>query len=69
MYLAARRAGGGGEALVVGDRIDTDIAGAVDLGWESYLVLWGITTPEDLEASTLRPTRSGPDLDGLFTSA
>jgi HAD superfamily hydrolase (TIGR01450 family) len=66
MYLAAREAGGGGRPLVVGDRLDTDIAGAAGLGWDTYLVLWGITSALELEASDLRPTRSGPDLDGLF---
>lgn len=34
--------------LVVGDRIDTDIAGANATGLDSLLVLTGVSTPEDL---------------------
>lgn len=47
---------GGGRPLVVGDRLDTDIAGAAGLGWESALVLTGSTTRDDLERSTWSPT-------------
>lgn len=34
--------------LVVGDRIDTDIAGATAVGLDSLLVLSGVSTPADL---------------------
>jgi len=41
--------------LVVGDRLDTDIAGAKATGLASALVLTGVTTPELLERSALQP--------------
>jgi HAD superfamily hydrolase (TIGR01457 family) len=47
---------GGERPLVVGDRLDTDVAGAVTLGWDSALVLTGSTTREDLATSPWRPT-------------
>lgn len=47
---------GGGRPLVVGDRLDTDIAGAARLGWDSALVLTGSSTREDLERSRWSPT-------------
>jgi HAD superfamily hydrolase (TIGR01457 family) len=47
---------GGGRPLVVGDRLDTDIAGAARLGWDSALVLTGSSTREDVERSPWVPT-------------
>jgi glycerol-1-phosphatase len=47
---------GDGRPLVVGDRLDTDIAGAVRLGWDSALVLTGSARREDLDASRWTPT-------------
>ena len=47
---------GGGRPLVVGDRLDTDIAGAAGLGWHSALVLTGSTRREDLDGSPWVPT-------------
>ena len=51
--------------LVVGDRLDTDVAGASGLGWDSLLVLTGVTTREQVEASELRPTFVAPNLGAL----
>lgn len=42
--------------VAVGDRLDTDVLGAVRAGMRSVLVLSGVTTPADLAASTVRPT-------------
>jgi ribonucleotide monophosphatase NagD (HAD superfamily) len=42
--------------LVIGDRLDTDIEGARRLGWDSLLVLTGITGRADLGAATVTPT-------------
>jgi glycerol-1-phosphatase len=56
---------GGGRPLVVGDRLDTDIAGASRLGWDSALVLTGTTRREDLESSPWKPTFVIDDLAGL----
>ena len=41
--------------LVIGDRLDTDIAGAVAAGLASALVLTGVTTLADLKLSALQP--------------
>jgi HAD superfamily hydrolase (TIGR01450 family) len=57
----------GGRPLLVGDRLDTDIAGAAGLGWDSMLVLTGISTREDLPSSSVRPTYVADDLRALFT--
>jgi len=45
----------GGPALVVGDRISTDIVAAKALGWPSALVLSGATTLAELAAATVWP--------------
>jgi glycerol-1-phosphatase len=47
---------GGGRPLVVGDRLDTDVAGAVRLGWDSVLVLTGVATAADADGSSWSPT-------------
>jgi ribonucleotide monophosphatase NagD (HAD superfamily) len=54
---------------VVGDRIETDIAGAVALGWDSLLVLTGISTAADASSVDLAPTYVGQDLSVLFDAA
>ena len=56
---------GGGRPLVVGDRLDTDIAGAVRLGWDSALVLTGDARREDVQSSPWKPTFIVDDLSGL----
>ena len=62
LHAALARAGGS-RPLVVGDRVDTDIEGARRAGWDSALVLTGISTPEDLRASGVEATYV---LDGLW---
>lgn len=54
--------------LVVGDRLDTDILGAVRAGADSLLVLTGVTDREGLLAapSGMRPTYLASDLRGLL---
>jgi HAD superfamily hydrolase (TIGR01457 family) len=52
----ALEAAGGGRPLVVGDRLDTDVAGAVRLGWDSVLVLTGVATAADVDGSPWPPT-------------
>lgn len=53
--------------LVVGDRLDTDIACANAAGLPSLLVCSGVTTPGDLLAATVaqRPTHVAPDIRSL----
>lgn len=48
--------------LVVGDRVDTDIDGAIAAGLDSLLVLSGVTTPSELLASRRRPTYLAADV-------
>ena len=59
--LGARR------ALVIGDRLDTDIEGAYNAGLDSLLVLTGVTSTADLRQCPPqhRPTWVAPDLRGL----
>ena len=66
LLLAALARAGGGRPLLVGDRLDTDIAGAAGLGWDSMLVLTGIASREDAAASRVRPTYVADDLRALF---
>jgi glycerol-1-phosphatase len=55
--------------LVVGDRLDTDIEGAVRVGADSMLVLTGVTSPHDavLAPPHQRPSYLAQDLSGLLT--
>ena len=66
LFLAAREGAGGGRPLVIGDRMDTDIAGATALGWDSLLVLTGITRRVDLEQAAVTPTHVAEDLSILI---
>jgi glycerol-1-phosphatase len=54
--------------LVVGDRLDTDIEGAVRGGADSLLVLTGVTSPLDAVLAPVgrRPTYVAADLGGLL---
>ena len=65
MHAALERAGGG-TPLVIGDRLETDIAAAAASGWDSLLVLTGIATVADVEASPFAPTFVADDLTALF---
>lgn len=65
LFERALASTGGGRPLVVGDRLDTDIAGASRLGWDSALVLTGTTRREDVESSPWKPTFVVDDLAGL----
>lgn len=58
---------GGTRPLVVGDRLDTDIAGANRAGADSLLVLTGVTDLDRLSAAcpAERPTFVAVDLSGL----
>ncbi len=58
---------GGERPLVVGDRLDTDIEGARATGYDSLLVLTGVTDLEVLVGAEerLRPTYLSTDLAGL----
>ncbi len=58
---------GGRHPLVIGDRLDTDIEGAVASGHDSLLVLTGVTGLAELMAAPvqMRPSYVGADLAAL----
>jgi ribonucleotide monophosphatase NagD (HAD superfamily) len=66
LFESALRRSGGSRPLVIGDRLDTDIAGADALGWDSLLVLTGVSDRRELEGSPIRPTYVAPDLTALL---
>ena len=62
---------GGEHPLVVGDRLDTDIEGAVTMGWDSLLVLTGVSGLDEVVSARpeQRPTYVAPDLSALARPA
>jgi HAD superfamily hydrolase (TIGR01457 family) len=66
LFDAAAEATGASHPLVVGDRLDTDIAGAAALGWDSLLVLSGAARQQDLPRSSVLPTYVADDVSGLL---
>jgi HAD superfamily hydrolase (TIGR01450 family) len=65
-----RRRCGGERPLMVGDRLDTDIEGALTAGVDSLLVMTGVTGLAELVAAPpeLRPTYVSADLGGLHAA-
>ena len=57
--------------LVIGDRLDTDIAGAVAAGLDSLLVLTGVATAQDLldAPADMRPTYVSHDVEAVTRDA
>jgi ribonucleotide monophosphatase NagD (HAD superfamily) len=64
---AALERAGGGRPLVIGDRVGTDIEGAARLRWDAALVLTGISSRDELEASGLPAAYVLEDLSELVT--
>jgi len=54
------------DCLVVGDRLETDIDGALNVGCDAALVMTGVTTSVELERSALRPTYVAEAIDDLL---
>ena len=54
------------DVLCVGDRLDTDILGAQNAGFQSALVLSGVSTPEDLDRWNPKPNLVASDLTALI---
>ena len=50
------------ETVALGDRLETDILGAVRTGIRSIMVLTGVSTVDDLKDSAYQPTRVMPDI-------
>lgn len=65
MLTTAAHAAGAGPYLMVGDRSDTDLDGATRLGWDTALVLTGITRPAELLDLPHPPTYVLHDVGGL----
>ncbi|MGH3499062.1 MAG: HAD-IIA family hydrolase [Nocardioidaceae bacterium] len=61
---------GGRHPLVVGDRLDTDIEGANNVGCDSLLVMTGVTDLAQLVRAdpALRPRYVAPTLEGLLVA-
>ena len=56
------------QTLVIGDRLDTDIAGANAAGMPSVLVLTGVSQRAEAEAGPIRPTAIYADLPALLAA-
>jgi N-acetylglutamate synthase-like GNAT family acetyltransferase len=69
LFEAAVESSGASRPLVVGDRIDTDVLGAADMGFDSLLVLSGAARPADMVMTEPVPTFVGPDLSALLGEA
>ena len=69
LFHAAADRAGARRPLVVGDRLDTDIEGANRAGFDSLLVLTGVSTADELAKAPdgHRPTYVADDLSGLFS--
>ena len=67
--LMDQAAGGSARPLVVGDRLDTDIEGAVAAGLDALMVLSGVSTAAELLDSGLRPRYVAPDVTALAGNA
>ncbi|GAA5155383.1 MULTISPECIES: HAD-IIA family hydrolase [Amycolatopsis] len=67
LFHTAAQSAGASRPLAVGDRLDTDIAGAITAGVDSLLVLTGVATPASLLAAVPeeRPTYVAQDLGAL----
>jgi 4-nitrophenyl phosphatase len=48
--------------VAIGDRLETDILGAIRTGIRSLLVLSGVSTKEDLKTTDYQPTWVMPDI-------
>lgn len=53
------------ETVAIGDRLETDILGAVRTGIRSLMVLTGVSTEDDLKASDYQPTWLMPDISAI----
>jgi glycerol 3-phosphatase-2 len=66
LFLTAIDRLGDGRTLVVGDRVDTDVAGAARAGLDAALVLTGGVSPAEADAAEPKPVAVGETLAGLI---
>lgn len=68
LYDYALQSAGAGPALMVGDRLDTDIAGGAAAGLDTVAVLSGVSRARDVLAAVRhhRPQRVAADVTGLL---
>jgi len=66
LFETAAAALGAGPYLMVGDRGDTDLEGAAQLGWDTALVLTGVVRPAGLLDLPSAPDHLLADLGGLL---
>lgn len=71
LFTEAARGVAAERPIVVGDRLDTDVAGASAAGMDALLVLTGVTTAADLLRAPAgqRPRYLAPDLTALSAAA
>jgi glycerol 3-phosphatase-2 len=62
MFDVARRRLGAKRPAIIGDSLDSDVAGGAGAGFGTVLVLTGRATPADVETSPVRPDSVVPDL-------
>jgi len=66
LYESAMAAFGTRNVVMIGDQLETDIAGAVACGIDSALIATGVTLVDDLlSGSTVRPTYWMPSLNNV----
>src|SRR4051794_17236656 len=66
MYEAARDRLGAGKILAVGDRLDVDVLGAKRAGFDSALVLTGVTSRGQVDGAQPSPTHVADSLAALL---
>ncbi|GAA5118468.1 HAD-IIA family hydrolase [Haloechinothrix salitolerans] len=71
LFTEAARAADARSPLVVGDRLDTDVAGAEAAGMDAMLVLSGVTTPAEILAAPegQRPRYLADDVAAVTSTA
>lgn len=56
-------------SAMIGDRMDTDVVAGLEAGMETFLVLTGLTRPEDIERHPFRPSRVVDSIADLAADA
>lgn len=67
MFRVAADRIGASRPLAVGDRLDTDIAGGIAAGMDTFCVLTGVSTHRELLHTTFRPTYIAANLRDHLT--